>query len=122
MSKVAMTLKAIKQLKKALGDLAVDMTLKTRVQNEYVPGQPVTYTDTDATVKGVITKFRREEIDGTMVQAIDSLIIVFPTEGSVIPKQNDQVILDAFQFRVVRCDPVYVGSEIAFCTVQARPG
>lgn len=122
MSNVTMTLKAVEQLKKALGDLAINLTLKTRVQDAYVPGATITYTDTEAIVKGVITKFRREEVDGTMVQAIDSLIIVFPTDESVIPKQNDQVISGVYTFRVVRCDPVFVGSEIAFCTVQVRPG
>lgn len=122
MSLTRLTLNAIEQLKKALGDLAIDMVLKTRTQATYVPGQPVGYNEAVSTVKGVITKFRREEIDGTLIQIIDSLIIVFPSSTSVIPKQNDLIVVGTFEFRVIRNDPVFVGSEIAFSLVQGRPG
>lgn len=117
----ALTLSAVAKLKTALGDLAVDMTLKTRVQNAYVPGQSVTYAEVNLTVKGVITKFRDEEVDGTMVQKTDLLLILFPPSTGAIPKPNDIVVHGANTYRVISNNPMYAGSEIAFNLVQGRP-
>ncbi len=118
----ALTLAAVEKMKLAMQDLLVDLSLKTRVQNAYVPGSPVTYTDTTATVKGVISKYRHDEIDGTLIKYSDILLLVFPTTVSVIPKQNDVVVLpDLRECRVINSDPTYVGSDIAFSMVQARP-
>jgi hypothetical protein len=117
----AITISAVNQLKAALGDLAIDMTLRTRVQNAYVPGASITYTPTDVTVKGVITKFRASEVDGTLIQQTDLLVIVFPPVGGAIPKPNDVLINGANEYRIIANNPMYAGSEIAFNLLQVRP-
>src|SRR5688572_30715901 len=121
MGLMALTLSAVTKLKTALGDLAVDMTLRTRVQNAYVPGQSVSYTNTDVPVKGVITRFRDDEVDGTMIQKQDLLVILFPPATAAIPKPNDVLINGASDYRVVNNNPMYAGSEIAFNLVHVRP-
>jgi hypothetical protein len=117
----ALTLSAVGKLRAALGDLAVDMTLRTRVQSTYVAGQPISYSSADLSVKGVITRFRDDEIDGTMIQRTDLLIILFPPSSGAIPKPNDVLIHGENQYRVVNNRPTYAGSEIAINLIQARP-
>jgi hypothetical protein len=114
------TLKAVEQLKVALGDLAIDLIVRKREADEYVPGTPQGYTTTDHNCKGVITKYRYDEIDGTLIQAQDVLIILFPI-SSAIPKQNDIVVNGTQLYRVMNNNPMYAGSEIAFNLVQGRP-
>lgn len=116
----ATTISAIEKLKIALGDLAIEVTLKKRVQDAYVPGSPVTYAETSSIQKGVITKYKFSEIDGTMIRIEDIMIIMFP-EKSTIPEQNDVVLVGSKEYRVIGNDPTFVGSEIALNTVQARP-
>lgn len=117
----AQVISAVSKVKSALGDLAVDMTLRTRVQNTYVPGSSISYTDSDVAVKGVITKFRDDEVDGTMIEKKDVLLIMFPPTNKAIPKPNDVVIHGINSYRVVSNNPMYAGSEIAFNLVQLRP-
>lgn len=118
----ALTLAAVEKMKTAMQDLLVDLTFKARVQDAYVPGAPVTHTETSTTVKGVISKYRHDEVDGTLIQYSDILLLVFPNSASAIPKQNDVVVLpDLRECRVINSDPTYVGSDIAFSMVQARP-
>lgn len=112
---------AVKAMKVAIGDLAIDVTLKKRTQGDYVPGQSVSYAETSVKSKGVITKYRRSEIDGVMVQARDVIIIMFPPDSKVIPETNDIVSDGTNDFRVIRNDPMFLGSEIAFNVLQVRP-
>lgn len=117
----ALTLSAVEKMKSALGDLTVDMTLKTRVANTHVPGTSVSYATTDVSVKGVITKFRDEEVDGAAILRTDILVIMFPPANKAIPKPNDVLVHGDDQWRVVSSNPLYVGSEIAYSMVQVRP-
>jgi hypothetical protein len=105
---------AVKAMKVAIGGLAIDVTLKKRTQGDYVPGQSVLYAATSVKSKGVITKYRRSEIDGIMVQARDVIVIMFPPDSKVIPETNDIVSDGTNDFRVIRNDPMFIGSEIAF--------
>ena len=120
----ALTLSAVTKLKAALGDLAVNMTLRTRVQQAYVPGQPVSYSNVDIAAKGVITRFRDDEVDGTMILKTDLLVILFPPESPnalVIPKQNDVLIQGSNRYRVVNNNPMYAGDKVAFNLLHVRP-
>lgn len=117
----ALTHAAVAKAAVALGDMAISLTLRKRTKADYVPGSPQAYVTTDTTVKGVITRYRQEEVDGTQIQGIDLLIVIFPPSNSAIPEANDIVIHGDKQYKVVGNTPVYVGSEIAVNLVQARP-
>jgi hypothetical protein len=115
------TIRAVDKAKLALQDLAIDLTLRKRTKTAYVPGSPISYTNADVTAKGVITKYRFEEIDGTMIQAQDVLIFLFPPDNSAIPQPNDTVLNGSTEYRVVKNEPLYVGSVIALNMIQGRP-
>lgn len=121
MSLRGLTVKAVERLKTALGDLAIDMTLKTRTKNAYVPGASITYAESEVPVKGVITKYRADEVDGTMIKKEDYLVIVFPPTNKAIPQPNDVLENGSTELRIVSNNPMFIGSEIAFNLVQARP-
>ena len=115
------TLDAVQKLSRALGDLAIPLILVKRVANEHVPGSSLGYTENNITVKGVITKYRQEEVDGVQIQGIDVLLVIFPPTTKEIPEANDVVVNGLQRFRVIGNSPMYAGSEIAFNLVQARP-
>jgi predicted metalloprotease len=117
----AITQQAVTQMSAALGDLAIPLTLKKRVAKAYVPGSKQDYTERDITVKGVITRYRQEEIDGVNIQGIDLLVVLFPPTTREFPEANDLVVNGQFKYRVVANSPMYAGSEIAFNLVQVRP-
>ena len=118
----ATVLKGVQTAKKALGDLAINCILKSRTPAAYVPGQPVSYNESSKTVKGVVTKYRKDEIDGTMIQSHDVLIILFLNDDlSGIPKLNDTVTANGVVYRVMSNNPMFAGSEIAFNMIQGRP-
>ena len=121
MSLKALTFSAIEKLKVALGDLAIDVVLRKRTQNSYTPGQPVTYSTVDHNIKAVITKYRYDEIDGTMIKAEDVLIIVFPPISGAVPLQNDLIVNGSVDYRIMANNPMYAGDEIAFNQIQGRP-
>lgn len=117
----ALSISAVTKIKEALGDLAIDLTLRKRTKATYVPGSAQTYTNSDTAVKGVITKYRYDEIDGTMIQAQDVLIVLFPGANGAIPQPNDLVLNGSAEYRIMSNNPMYAGSEIAFSLVQGRP-
>lgn len=120
MSLKSSTLAAVKQAQKAFGDLAIPLILRQRTQNAYTPGAPVSYTNTDSDASGVITKYKYNEIDGTMIKVEDALIVLFPTTG-VVPKQNDIILNGIFEYRVISNQPVFAGDTVAFNLLQGRP-
>lgn len=111
----------VQQLSKALGDLAIPLTLVKRTAAAYTPGSPQTYTEKNISVKGVITKYRQEEVDGVQIQGIDLLVVIFPPSTKEIPEANDVVLNGSSQYRVIANSPMYAGSEIAFNLVHVRP-
>ena len=114
-------LSGVAKLRDALGDLAIPLTLRRRTKNTHVPGTTLGYTDVDSPAKGVITKFRHDEVDGTMVQAKDLLMVLFPPASGAIPQPNDIVVNGSLTYRVMNNNPMYAGSEIAFNLVHVRP-
>ena len=111
---------AITSLETSLDDLAYSAEFIKRIKDPYTPGQSITYTETSYTLKVVIIGYDQSEIDGDRIQAQDAKIIVF-NSSSVIPEPNDTITVNAIQYRVIRNQPLYAGSEIILSIVQARP-
>lgn len=117
----AITQASVKRVASALGDLAIPLTLRKRVKAAYVPGSPQAYVNTDLVVKGVITRFRQHEVDGTQIQSTDLLVVVFPPLTKEIPEPNDVLVNGLKEYRIIANSPMYAGSEIAFNMLQVRP-
>ena len=112
-------IKAVGQAKAALGTLAIPAILLKRNPLVHTPGQATTYNTQSHSIKVVLTSFDQKEIEADREKASDVKIIVFHDQA--IPQPNDTITAIGLQFRVMRSQPTYAGSEIAFSTVQGRP-
>jgi hypothetical protein len=117
----ATVLDAVKVAVQAIEDLAVVGRHQERTPTVYAPGGATVYTTRVFDVKVVVTTFNQREIEADRDLASDAKIMVFHQDGSPIPKLNDTLTVNGLQYRIMRSKPQYVGSEIGFSTVQARP-
>lgn len=109
---------AVKQAKLALQDLAVDATITSRSPNQYVPGQPATYTETVTSTKAVLTTYESKEINGTTILSTDVRALIFV--GDAVPAVNDLMTIDSKNYRVMDCKPIMVGLQVTVSDVQLR--
>lgn len=112
---------AIKRAKLAIDDLAYDSFLVKRTASTYVPGQSISYTEVKTTVKVVIWNYDHREVDLQNIQVNDAKLIIFNESQSDIPEPNDTIVVRNIVYRVIKNQPIYAGSEIVLCIVQARP-
>lgn len=112
---------AIKRAKLAIDDLAYDSFLVKRTASTYVPGQSISYTGVKTTVKVVIWNYDHREVDLQNIQVNDAKLIIFNESQSDIPEPNDTIVVRNIVYRVIKNQPIYAGSEIVLCIVQARP-
>lgn len=114
----ATILKAITKARLALQDLAVDATIVSRTPDEYVPGQPATYTEIQTSTKLVLTKYETHEINGTTILASDTRALIFI--GDAVPQVNDLVVTNGQNYRAIDCKPIMLGAQVAVSDVQLR--
>jgi len=119
MSLQATVLRAVQTAIQAIDDLAVSASHISRTPTIYSPGGATVYDVKTYSVKAVITSYDQKEILVDRELASDAKILVFHEQ--VIPKLNDTLTVNGKQYRIMRSQPTYAGSEIAFSTVQARP-
>lgn len=112
---------AIKRAKLAIDDLAYDSFLVKRTASTYVPGQSISYTEVKTAVKVVIWNYDHREVDLQNIQVNDAKLIIFNESQSDIPEPNDTIVVRNIVYRVIKNQPIYAGSEIILCIVQARP-
>lgn len=112
-------LSAVQALKVAVQDLAVDAVLVTRLPQAHTPGVATQYTESNANIKLVLTKYKLKEIDGERIRAGDYQGIVFPE--TVVPNTNDVIKIGVTDtWRIVNVDRIMVGTDVALSTCQLR--
>lgn len=79
---------------------------------------PVPGTPTRHLLRGVKGKFRRDEIDGTLIQRGDVRFMV--ESASFVPATSDKVEIDGKPYSVIDVDQVSPGGEALLYKVQAR--
>ncbi len=78
------------------------------------PGTPVETTGT-----AVISKFRRSEIDGTLIQTGD-LKILLTAQGMPKPSTVDRLRIDGVEYAIVNVESVQPGAVPVLYTLQVR--
>lgn len=89
------------------------MTLRTLVQSgsAFDP----TVTNSDASITGVMTGYRANQIDGTLIQAGDKLLL---THSAVTVQ--DKIVDDGKEYSVITVDTVKPGGTTLLYKVQVR--
>jgi hypothetical protein len=94
-----------------------DFTLRT-LDKSGVSYNPV-IVNSDVTIKGVFTKFKASEIDGTLVESGDKMIIV---DSSVIPNVEQRIVDGSSEYSIVDVDEIKPGEIGMIYKIQARRG
>lgn len=94
-----------------------DFTLRT-LQKSGPSYNPV-IVNSDVTVKGVFTKFKAGEIDGTLIQSSDKMVII---DSSVIPDVEQRIVDGSNEYSIVDVDEIKPGEIGMIYKVQARRG
>lgn len=76
--------------------------------------------DVDHAVTLVQTKLRQSDIDGTVVQATDSVFLVSPEGLSIEPAMKQRLVVDGAEYQVVKVEPLKPGSVTMMWRVFAR--
>lgn len=68
---------------------------------------------TDYTFPAVVTKFKEEDIDGTLIQQKDYMVILDTSGATITPTDDDQVIIDSNPLAIKRVLPLKPGDTLA---------
>ena len=95
----------------------VTFTQETSTAFDAGKGKNVTKTTT-FTGNGVVDKYKRDEIDGTVIQTGDILLVLEATDD--VPVNGDTCIIDAIVYRVMGVLPVSPAGTVIIYEVQLR--
>lgn len=115
----AAVLAGVEAARQALGDLLIKTEFKRRVKNAYVPGQPVSYTETTYTIDGAVVQWDYKELQGSVVESSDLKFIAFKFD--TYPAINDTVEIDGIVYRVYQPNPIMAGNVIAITIIHLKP-
>lgn len=108
---------AVQQVKRSLGTLVVQASLKSVTPEAYVNGV-MTNTEASTPVYVVVTKYEFDELEGTSVVYSDLKVLVF--NDGVEPTTKDKLLINGSLFEILNVDPTYAGSLPVIYTVQCR--
>lgn len=108
---------AVQQVKRSLGTLVVQASLKSVTPGAYVNGV-MTNTEASTPVYVVVTKYEFDELKGTSVVYSDLKVLVF--NDGVEPTTKDKLLINGSLFEILNVDPTYAGSLPVIYTVQCR--
>lgn len=108
---------AVQQVKRSLGTLVVQASLKSVTPGAYVNGV-MTNTEASTLVYVVVTKYEFDELKGTSVVYSDLKVLVF--NDGVEPTTKDKLLINGSLFEILNVDPTYAGSLPVIYTVQCR--
>lgn len=94
-----------------------DFTLRTLIKSG--PSYNPVIVNSDQTIKGVFTKFKAGEVDGTLIQSSDKMVIV---DSAVIPSVDQRIADGSSEYSIVNVDEIKPGEVGMIYKVQARRG
>lgn len=77
-------------------------------------------TDTDVTVKGVFTQFRKKDIDGELIKLTDKRVLIAGTALDNAPDNNSKIVDGGDVYQVINTDAVQPADEVILYMVQVR--
>lgn len=77
-------------------------------------------TDVDVTAKALFTKFRAADIDGEMVKATDSRVLIAASALTDAPDTDDKIIDGSTHYNVMNVEIVKPGDTAALYILQVR--
>ena len=114
--------RAIRTAFKALDDLAGNVTF-SRIENSYDTATGVvTPTVTNYVAQGVFDNYRKDELDGQLIQVGDRRLFLLPNQEDVYePTIGDKVAdTDSVDWEVVRVTPIKPYNESFLYELQLR--
>jgi hypothetical protein len=105
--------------KQMIGKYGRDLVLKRNIEGTF---DPATYafsgtSSPEVSCKGIVTNFKINEVDGTIVLRTDKKIIL---DADALPEQNDKIIDGTDEYTIVNVDSLEPGNTTLLYKVQAR--
>lgn len=79
-----------------------------------------TQTDVDYPVTAVVTSYRTDEIDGTVIEARDRRVYLSPDGLAIEPQTSDTLIIDGAPFAIVNVERMEPADATVAWRLQAR--
>ena len=112
----AKVIDAVNKAKIALGDAVITCQL-IKNTSTYSNGKS-TLTPASADIELTIADFDFNQVDGENVRVDDVKVVVFTVSADI--DENDEIELDDVRYKVIKINPVRIGSSIAVLEVQLR--
>lgn len=110
---------SVTKARQAVGDLAIQFSVKRKTGSTYLNGSNFPTYDTKP-VYGVHDKFEAHELDGSLVQVTDTKILLFIDTPDQVPTAEDLLVEGSIEYQVRSSQPIYAGDKIVMAIVQAR--
>tara|TARA_B100000686_G_C16738759_1_gene945274 strand:+ start:787 stop:1137 length:351 start_codon:yes stop_codon:yes gene_type:complete len=102
-----------------IADKGRTITIKSVTEGAYVPGQPYSGTETETSVKAVVTAYSERLIDGSVIQTGDKQALI-AARGISEPTTSDKIIDGGDTYSIVNVSTVKPGNTAILYKIQVR--